>query len=676
MNQKGKCRRSNEPTSYTERRVRQTRSNTNKIENKRKRQARETEANAEISAAKKPKVQGRTTCTAAAAAASAAAAMAAGNSCDIDGFFVCAEPNCNKKYRQFNGLKYHTADAHSDSTENKSNIELEDEHKLYKRREAIDDDIPTLIVQNTPPPTPVKKNKSPVPTPVKEASKIVKSEPVTTSPFRVVASATSVVSRSPVSTDVIPSTSPCMAPMSITTHAPVAAPLSSVPVRKVNTTSVFPVGVPASLPGSFAVSPCKVDEHQPQTSAAGEIIQISHGKYKYQISGPGLNSHLPQSNANHGNGNTINGGQTVVTSSTARGTTVSIPVAVSSTTGAIVPLSDGKTRIKHDKVMDKKSIAPSWSSQRGLTSMTATVKCTDSIVNVPPKCSAGLTANQPPKASQPTLNQIGEPAPVSHGLQNNKDQTNKKRIRHGDGETGSSGKLISEPTSTTAGDPMSGQLVNQFAGHPQQNDGVKTTQGTISTLGQQSLQSNFHVISHSELSQVMNQELSKLTSPSERPETNDTTKCAIESVDIQRKSQSIITSPINIAKHHDSNSVIKTSSAQQSVLDKARQHSSGRKFPAVSSNLPSTSVPLRSDTTPDTRAADVISPAYSDISDANDAGSVTDVDQPIRSDGMASGNHEQSQTGYDYKEYYANNSSYSITAPQQSVLTGMNSPLR
>lgn len=62
---------------------------------------------------------------------------------DAQGFIECPEPNCNKKYRNANGLKYHQSHAHSGSN-------LGDESK----DEMDCEDIPLSVVKNT-----VKKEK-------------------------------------------------------------------------------------------------------------------------------------------------------------------------------------------------------------------------------------------------------------------------------------------------------------------------------------------------------------------------------------------------------------------------------------------------------------------------------------------------------------------------------------
>lgn len=65
---------------------------------------------------------------------------------DAQGFIECPEPNCNKKYRNANGLKYHQSHAHSGTN---SNVSVED------AKEDMDcEDIPLSVMKNN-----VKKEK-------------------------------------------------------------------------------------------------------------------------------------------------------------------------------------------------------------------------------------------------------------------------------------------------------------------------------------------------------------------------------------------------------------------------------------------------------------------------------------------------------------------------------------
>lgn len=65
---------------------------------------------------------------------------------DAQGFIECPEPNCNKKYRNANGLKYHQSHAHSGSN---SNLSVDD-----SKDEMDCEDIPLSVVKNS-----VKKEK-------------------------------------------------------------------------------------------------------------------------------------------------------------------------------------------------------------------------------------------------------------------------------------------------------------------------------------------------------------------------------------------------------------------------------------------------------------------------------------------------------------------------------------
>ena len=634
--------------------------------------------------------------------------MAAGNSCDIDGFFVCHEPNCNKKYRHISNLKYHASHAHSDNVENDNNNDADEEdlQKQSKKPEVMDIDVTSTSRATTPVtvPTqaPVKKTSSPVPTatPVKEPSKVVKTEPIVTQSASPTLSCSGGINNSPVGITTSPGTIKAQPqqhpPMSVVSTLSTSLPnvfpgsystnptssdvMSQTSTRKVTaTTSVIPVGVPVPLSGARPVSPSKVEEFIPQTTTTNngsEVIAISHGKYKLKISGPQIHSNSPQSTSFHGNGS-----QAALTSSTARGTTVSIPVAVTSTTGLLVAINDGKARPKYEKT-EKKPIPQI--GQKGLPVQS-------NLVTVPPKCSTGMTTNPPLKPIQPKPARLVEPVHLqNNGLCGSKDnkRSKKKRSRDKDSDApqsipaspGHQLMSLSPPNGSTA--PTTVQGGTHLSHQGSSNHPMNKSSHPVQVPGQpHSMQQSFHIISHSDVSQAMNQELLKLSSSKQGtlPPKSATQPSGTEQKRLSNPSADQV---------YDSNSVIKTvpqvshnrppsipppvhnrpSSVPHSVLDKARQHSASSRQPPPSASLSNTVRP-ETGTPTDTRSMDVVSPAYSDISDANDTGSVGDM-EPGRAEGQAPGNPALNQ------DYYSRTSPYNMSAPQQSVLTGMNSPLR
>ena len=585
------------------------------------------------SQAKKSKPQGRTTCTAAAAAAAAAqaesAALQAAAICVSDeaGYYICPEINCNKKYRQINGLKYHTAHAHTNYNETNNNTFMDTKEFRDIKKEEEDMDIDCDKITNTSTvtstintipvstsPIPAEHHKPTPSTPVPHTSSSV---PHTSSPV-------------PHTSPPVPHTSPPVSSPQLCT-TPVNSPPANNPSPSCLSVSHEPVH---TVPTPVKSSPVKPDD-----SHTGDVLAMTMGKFTYQISGPAVNANSPLTSSIHPSNQTSTATVTSATSArVASGTTVSIPVAVTSNTGVLVPVSEQKQRTKHEKVVDKRINTSNGSK------ITAKTIIPDH---------SGSSAMSPLK---PILPKPGQQSVMQSSVMDRKSK--KKRNREREKEVldhierqqhvGQSQCLIGKATDKvmTVTGTMSQKQQQQFR--------TKEEASVISALA--SPHKSVHMATN-ELSNVVSKDLCKMAGSSDHYKTDSLYESARHP--LKPRGASVIKStppPVSPAPVRNMTCL----SENHSVLDKARQHL--RHTPSTTPTSP----PLRAlEQTPDSRATDVPSPAYSDISDANDTAPLSDV-EPLKHESMISGSPALNQNQYPYSR-----APFMMGIPQQSALTAL-----